>query len=351
MKIVSVRILILLFVFPSALLAQNSSRKWTNSNGIVIDAELASYDGSVATLIKNGKEFPVKVETLSEEDRQWLTNWQKEKTKKFESLIGLLENIPISHRYGKTTDDYFAGPFGAKHRKFYDTKVSICDDGKKGLFMKCDESVAWKDQNMLVYCPPSYKGESTPMGIYINISAGDTPIALKQGYDKVMDQRKLIYASPYGTSNNQSDVRRMALVLDTLASLRANYQIDNSRVFVGGVSGGGAMSSWMAVYFPEFRGALNQVRNAYIPSESCFPSVDEGDVKGIVRRKQAFAWITGPKDFNYKHILLSAPTWNKKGFVSKLFDVPGMSHGSAPADALAQALDWAEASSMPPKGS
>ncbi len=331
--------------------AQNDTvtRKWTNDAGTVIDAELGAYDGTTVTLLMNGKEFNVPVEKLSAADRDWLANWKKENEERMASLVGLRQDAPITGRYGKTTDDYFQFPKGKDVRKFYDTVTSICDDTKKGLFMNCEESVAWERQTMLVYCPPNYRGEETPMGVYINISAGAKPIRLVDGYDKVMERRKMIYVSPSGTSNSQSDVRRMVLALDSLATLKKDYKIDADRIFVGGVSGGGAMSTWMTIYRPEIRGAICQVRNHYIPSQGCFPTVEEGDIREITRRKQAYAWVTGPKDFNYKAILKSTPTWEPKGFIAKLFDVPGMAHQSAPAEALEEALTWAEESSSPPK--
>jgi len=341
---------------PMPACAESVSRKWMNDAGKVIEAELGSYDGTDVTLLMKGKEFKIPVEKLSKEDRGWLAEWQEGQKKlkqqqagRVAELLGVRKNAPISHRYGQATDDYFKGPFGKSLRNFYDTKISICDDGKKGLFMKCDESVAWKDQTILTYCPIEYKGDSTPMGVYINISPGDGPIGLVNGYDKVMVNRKMIYASPSGTSNSRSDVRRMALALDTLATLRAEYKIDESRLFVGGMSGGGAMSSWMAVYFPEFRGAINQVRTEHIPSETCFPTVEQGDVRSISKRKQAYVFVTGSKDFNYKGIVDSIPNWENQGFVVKLFDVPGMGHGNAPAEALEEALKWAEESSESPK--
>jgi len=325
------------------------TRKWTNDTGRVIEAELSAYDGTNVTLVMKGKEFTIPVAKLSQEDRDWLVKWKEEKQASIAGLIGLRKNVPITHRYGQTTADYFKGPFGKSLRNFYDTKVSICDDGAKGLFMKCDESVAWKDETMLAYCPAAYQGEATPMGVYINISPGDGPIGLREGYGEVMDKLKMIYASPSGTSNAKPDVRRMALALDTLATLRAEYSVDESRIFVGGMSGGGAMSSWMAVYFPEFRGAINQVRTENIPSETCFPTVEQGDVRSIAKRKQAFAFVTGPKDMNYKGIVASIPSWEQQDFIVKLFDIPEMGHENAPADALEDALRWAESSSQPPK--
>ncbi len=331
--------------------AAPETRIWTNTSGKKIEGQLIAYDGTTVTLLVKGKKYTLPVKKLSQEDQEWLINRKKEKDLSVSSQIGLRKNVPISTRYGASTDAYFAGAGrqGKKLRKFYDTRVSICDDTGKGLFMKCDESIAWKDQTMLVYCPKTYKGDSTPIGVYINISPTDGAISMKPGYEQVMDKRNLIYASPTGTSNKRSDVRRMALVLDTLATLRKDYTVDEQRIFVGGVSGGGAMSAWMTVYFPEFRAALCQVRNEYIPNEKCFPTIEQKDVRRIARRKQAFAWITGPKDSNYQSILKSAPTWKNQHFVSKVFDVPGMKHEPASAKTLEEALIWAEKSSKPPK--
>ncbi len=346
-------ILLLIAVFSWTLAVQAESepvtRKWTSDTGRVIEGELGAYDGINVTLVVKDKEYKLPINKLSKEDRDWLAKWKDEQKDRIAQLLGTRKKVPISHRYGSAPDDYFKGPFGKSLRNFYDTKVSICDDGGKGLFMKCDESLAWKDETMLIYCPSDYQGDSTPMGVYINISPGDAPIGLREGYGPVMDKLKLVYASPSGTSNARSDVRRMALTLDTLATLRAEYQVDESRIFVGGLSGGGAMSSWMAVYFPEFRGAINQVRTERIPSETCFPTVESDDVRSIARRKQAYAFVTGSKDMNYQGIVASIPSWEEQDFVVKLFDVPGMGHENAPAEALEAALRWAEESSLPPK--
>ena len=336
--------------------AESITRRWTNDDGKSIQAALGTYDGTTVTLLMNGKEFKTPASKLSQEDRDWLAKWQEEQAKlkqeqagRLAKLLGVRANVPISHRYGQTTEDYFKGPLGKALRKFYDTKMSICDVANKGLFMKCDESVAWKGETMVAYCPASYLGESTPMGVYINISPGAAPIGLRDGYQQVMDHRKMIYASPSGTANDRSDVRRMALALDALATVRAEYKIDESRVFVGGMSGGGAMASWMAVYFPEFRGAINQVRTENIPSQTCFPTVEQAEVRSISKRKQAYAFITGPKDMNYKGIVESIPSWKKQGFVVKLFDVPGMGHENASAATLEEALKWAEEASEAPR--
>lgn len=343
---------VVVFHLISAGLAPAESRTWTNNEGTEIVAELVDFDGTTATLLMNGKNFPLPIEKLSEDDQAWLIDWKENRDKKNEERLkqisGLRKSAPIDFRYASDTDGYFQGPFGKELRDYYDNTRSIVDEPKRGNFMDCEESVAWKDQTALIYCPPSYTGDQTPHGVYINISAADRPINMAKGFNKVAEDLSLIYASPTGTSNKRSDVRRIALVLDTLATLRKTYKIDDSRIYVGGVSGGGAMSALIAVNYPEFRGALCQVRNFVIPHPMCVPYVEASEVKKIARRKQAYAWITGDKDRNHDAILSSAIVFEGQGFVSKVFDIPGMKHAPASAKTLAEALRWAESASKAP---
>jgi hypothetical protein len=85
------------------------TRKWTNDNGKVIEAELGSYDGTNVTLVMKGKEFRIPIAKLSQEDRDWLAKWQEECKSRIAGLLGLRKNVTISHRYGQTTGDYFKG--------------------------------------------------------------------------------------------------------------------------------------------------------------------------------------------------------------------------------------------------
>jgi len=351
-KLLSPLYLVLSIHLLTAGIAPAESRQWTSSEGNKIDAELVDFDGTTVTLLMKGRNYRIPIGKLSEGDQTWLEDWKENREKReaesLELISGLRKNAPIEFRYATDTDGYFKGPFGKKLRKYYDDVRSIVDDPKRGKFMDCEESVAWKDQTALIFCPPSYTGDQTPHGIYINISAGDRPIGMPKGLGKVMEDLSMIYASPSGTSNARSDVRRIALVLDTLATLRKTYKIDESRIFVGGVSGGGAMSALIAVNYPEFRASLCQVRNFIIPHAMCVPYVEESDVRKIARRGQAYAWITGDKDSNHGSIVLCAKQFEDQGFVSKLFDVPGMGHTSASAKTFDEALRWAESASKAP---
>ncbi len=331
-----------------------SARQWTSSDGKTIDAELVRFDGSTVTLLANGKEYALPLSRLSVEDQAWLQEQaakeEEEKAARLKEIVGLRTEAPIEHRYAASTEGYFEGPFGDRLREFYDTTASIVDVPDKGVFMDCAESVAWKGETMTVFCPPSYERDGSPHGVYINIAAGKSPIKVMDGCEEAMERLKMIYASPSGTSNADSDVRRMALALDTLATLRKTYAVDDSRVFVGGSSGGGAISAVMGVNYPEFRGVLCQVRNFDVPHTYCVPYVEKSEVPAIANRKQAWAWITGPEDRNHDYVVRTSVTFESDGFVSMLFDIPGMKHQPASADTLEKALRWAEASSAAPGG-
>ena len=257
------------------------------------------------------------------------------------ALKGIRTKVPIAFRYAPSADGYAKGPFGKALMKFYDQKVSIVDDVKKGLFQKFAEAVEWKsDETMTVYCPQNWDGKAK-LGIYLNISAGNGPIAVKKDYTEVLDSLNMLYASPSGTSNAQADMRRAALTLDTLATLRKQYPIDETRIFVGGISGGGALSTLMAVHYPEFRASICQVRNFYLGGEFCTPYLKPADISAIARRKQAYVFVSGPGDMNYNSIKASLPAWKgyhiESAFVEN--DLPG--HVGASGKALKEAIDWA----------
>ena len=109
------------------------------------------------------------------------------------------------------------------------------------------------------------------------------------------------------------------------------------------------MSAMIGVNYPEFRGVLCQVRNFIIPHTMCVPYVKQSDVSKIARRKQAWAWITGPGDSNHRAIVTCSKRFDKDGFVSKLFDIPEMKHEAASGQTLEEALIWAETASQAPK--
>ena len=120
----------------------------------------------------------------------------------------------------------------------------------------------------------------------------------------------------------------MGLALDALTTVKSTYHIDDTRCYVGGISGGGISSTLINYLRPEhFRGAINIVRGALLE-----PYTLENDVTGVVNfkagstyppflphlankhprmsqryRDKRWAFVSGEKDYNYEFAKASAP--------------------------------------------
>lgn len=228
--------------------------------------------------------------------------------------------------------------------RFFKNEASIVDVRDKGVFVTPAEAVRppGYQPTMFCYCPADYDGV-TPIGVYIHISAGDGGVRPNSGYQQMMDKHRLVYASPNGAGNAQSDMRRCALALDTLAQLRKDFNIDEARVYVGGTSGGGAESTIAAFLYPEdFRAALNSVRSFSLTSSTCLPFADSGSIHDVQDYEQPYAFISGPGDFNYRYMPRTVESFEDHHFVVRFFDIPGMKHQMASAETFDQVIRWVE---------
>lgn len=75
-----------------------TARTFTNSAGRQIEAEVVEVEGETVVLKMNGKNYPVPIATLSQEDRDYLAAWKKEKEapsaeKKTAGTIGNFEGL------------------------------------------------------------------------------------------------------------------------------------------------------------------------------------------------------------------------------------------------------------------
>jgi len=113
-----------------------------------------------------------------------------------------------------------------------------------------DEQITWE-----VYVPDSYQSEK-PAGLMVYISpskSGEIP----QRWKSVMDRYNIIWISANRSGNKVLVARRaiFAIVAPTLAS--KHYKIDNERIYLSGLSGGGKMAGMVAADYPHlFKGAI-----------------------------------------------------------------------------------------------
>ncbi len=329
---------------------------WTDTEGRTARAEFVGLEGDTLILQKGSKTIRVPLANFSEEDQAYAheqvekakaeqERLAKERAEKLVSLKGYHTNVAIKERRWADWEDYYDESIcGDDMKDFFEDERSIVDLKSKGVFVSVEEAVRPSGcaPTMTTYCPEDYDG-TQPYGIYIHISPGGGAINPDAGYQKMMQKYHLVYASMNGTSNDDADMRRLAITLDALAQLRKDYNVDENRVYVGGTSGGGAEATMAAFLYPDdFCGSLNSVRSFSVTSSSCLPFASGSDISKSARKKLPFAFISGPGDMNYPYMPDKEQNFLDNGFKAKFFDIPGMNHETASAETFDMVMVWIE---------
>ncbi len=343
-----------LILICSILSATAAPREWTDqATGRKVTGEFVSLEGDQVTLLINGKEFKMPVAKLSPDDQAFLKVVGEMPAPapaappvSAAATPGKAQKVDITAKAYPDWTGYYSGRFGKKLKAFYDKSKGIVDAVDTDTGLTTETAVAWQKSadngtgTMILYVPPNYDG-SEAFGVLVYISSGDGAVSLLPGWDKVFQEKKLIYCSPFGAGNKQGDMRRIALALDSVATVRAGYKIDAGRLIVSGTSGGGAEATTIGVNYAEFL-AIDCSRGSYPLHELCFPYLDSGDIREVARQKKRFAWVSGPKDRNYNSIKGGVAAWEAAGVKSRLFEDPNQGHAAATEDLLRQAITWIE---------
>jgi hypothetical protein len=146
-----------------------------------------------------------------------------------------------------------------------------------------------------LYVPRSYDG-SVPYGLiaYVNSGEGGGPPGT---YAEICDRHKLIWVGGTRLHNQRPTWSRMRLTIDGVHNVRARYRIDSERIYGMGQSGGGRVTSLMAVpYADVFSGGA-------IYLIGCDPFLLPADRTVAARldalaKTRRFAFVTGSDDYN-----------------------------------------------------
>src|SRR6266550_1290426 len=116
------------------------------------------------------------------------------------------------------------------------------------------------------YVPKDYDGDK-PYGLIVWVNAGprgDVP----GNYKEILDQHKLIWIGANNSGNPRAMLIRMGLAFEAAAGMKKKYKIDEQRIYVAGISGGGKIATILGVAFPDvFRGGF------YFVGSDCYRNV------------------------------------------------------------------------------
>src|SRR6185295_14001030 len=115
-----------------------------------------------------------------------------------------------------------------------------------------------QDERLFARLPKTYDPRHpTGLLVYMDPMPNGRP---PQPLFKALDQFGLICISPAAAGNDRFATERLQLALDAVSTARRRWNIDPTRIYIPGISGGGKMSSESLICFPDiFTGAVSIV--------------------------------------------------------------------------------------------
>lgn len=196
-------------------------------------------------------------------------------------------------------------------------------------------------ETFYVYVPSGYRLEE-PHGLLVWVSptpfGGFGSLELQES----LDQHRLIWIGADNSGNGRPRWYRFALALDAVYNMIQLYEIDDQRIYVAGYSGGGRMTSGLALLYPEtFAGGLSIYGSDYFermpvpykPGADYLPLFPPPPRDRLRRSKSdsRFVLVAGEWDFNRAHTKQIFEQMVADGFERVTYlQIPDASHYDPP---------------------
>ena len=202
-----------------------------------------------------------------------------------------------------------------------------------------------------IYVPKSYSGKKA-FGLLVFVSPGPNG-GVKNfdrdgGWTKALDEREIIWVGPNKAGNERAALHRLGLALDAAHNAVKEFKIDPERVYMGGVSGGGRVTSMLAIPFPDvFRGGYaiigaNFYRNIKSQEQAgMHPGLYKAPSPKLLSlaKQRRHVFLTGDTDANREHMHLIFQALVKDGWKHcQYFQVPRMGHSPPDGEWFAKGL-------------
>lgn len=172
-----------------------------------------------------------------------------------------------------------------------------------------------------------------------------------QVFEQALDELNLIAVSADRAHNERALTDRLQLCLDAVETARSRFLVDDARIYVTGMSGGGRCSTILQCCLPEvFTGAvpivgIDSYHNAPTGSGNLrwparFAKPDAASFALLKTRR--IRAITGDQDFNEPEMTVRTEMMERDGLEILLDVYPGMGHTMPTAEQFATALRWVD---------
>lgn len=196
------------------------------------------------------------------------------------------------------------------------------------------KEIIGQDENITleIQIPANYNTENPP-GIMVYISPQNS-INIPSGWLDLMESENLIWVAARESGNKIFTTKRILLTLAGLQYIQENYTINNQRVYISGLSGGGRVASMVATQYPQFfKGAI------YNCGVNFWNEVSEEQLKLI--KENRFVFLTGTDDFNLNDTKQVYSKYKKADVENiNLMIIPRMGHTNPKKNRFAKAIKY-----------
>lgn len=193
------------------------------------------------------------------------------------------------------------------------------------------------NESFEVHVPEGYDG-TEPYGLFVWVSPTARGKVRREDNLEVLAEQRLIWVAANNSGNPRPRWDRIGLALDAAHAMKKLYRIDERRVYVGGYSGGGRVSTPLSMLYPEvFQGGflfmgVDYYKTVPAPDKpgAVFPAAfhePPRETLKLVRERNRYVLITGEHDFNRPSTRLYYRNYEKDGFLHLTYlEIPGADH-------------------------
>lgn len=194
-------------------------------------------------------------------------------------------------------------------------------------FLGADEEIEWE-----LNVPKNYYPDNPP-GVLVYVSPQNR-INIPSGWTSITEENNLIWIAARMSGNTINVSKRISFAVMALSLIQLNYQIDPTRVYITGFSGGGRIASIVATEYPTiFKGAI------YNSGVNFWQQSDAALLELI--KNHRFVFIAGSDDFNLQDTRQIYAKYKKAGAKNiKLTVIRGMGHENPKRSRFARAIQF-----------
>ncbi len=194
-----------------------------------------------------------------------------------------------------------------------------------------------EDETYQVVVPENYD-PTKKCGLFVFVkptNGGGCPRA----FIKSLADHNILFVGANQSGNKEKVTqRRVPLAIAAVFNMKLRYNIDDSRVYISGFSGGARVASHVAIAYPDmFSGALYCC--------GCNPQAMPADEKlaNLIKNKNRYVFQTCENDFNNQNTRDMLQSYKNMGVINTyFFEVPKLKHVGPTAEYAEKAIKYLE---------